>query len=318
VKGCYNWQLNVAQTGCYTGISDDTMQNIVLCFCDSNNCNTDDFLNSTPNIPRRYTCEHSTQDSCTVYACTVSFSQVLGGNPIIERGCDTQPFGAFQAKIQLNIGATNILLPFCKESLAYNKSIGFFTKKECTCYENQCNSEENDPKLPQVPEKPVDCLAEWCEGNSSCIKANRDGICKGQYCAVQIAKSREIGSGRPNGWGRTMLRTCGASSSELADTAGTFGVNFTLINSASTMFQDSSVMLCSSGKCNSDPAWETSSAQHENKQPVQTSHKVSQQVVIKTNTNQQTVMNNRRRNSGNNLIPAFLMEIISLILLTFC
>lgn len=55
----------------------------------------------------------------------------------------------------------------------------------------------------------------------------------------------------PNGHTETLLRTCGAISSELAEPMGTFGVNYTLTNSASVNFKESSVTLCNSGRCNS-------------------------------------------------------------------
>lgn len=104
---------------------------------------------------------------------------------VVERDCDTEPFGGFEAKIKANVGGPTTLQPYCKESLVYNKTIGFYTKKECTCYEDKCNSAENEAKLPKIPEKPIDCLAEFCEGNSACIKANRQGVCKGQYCVAR-------------------------------------------------------------------------------------------------------------------------------------
>lgn len=73
VKGCYNWQLNLPEMGCYAGIPDQKMHNTVACFCNSEKCNSDGLLNSTPKQPRQFTCEHSTLKVCTGYACTVTY-----------------------------------------------------------------------------------------------------------------------------------------------------------------------------------------------------------------------------------------------------
>ena len=73
IRGCYNWQLNLAEMGCYRVASEGTMQNVVVCFCNSDKCNTEDLVNSTPKSPRQFDCEHSTLKRCTGYACTVTY-----------------------------------------------------------------------------------------------------------------------------------------------------------------------------------------------------------------------------------------------------
>lgn len=115
----------------------------------------------------------------------IQYSQFSGGNQSVERYCDTQPFGAFEANIKANINGPTTMQPYCEEGLEFSVANGFYMKKECTCYENNCNSAENESKLPKIPEKSVDCLAEFCQLGKPCVQANTDGVCKGQHCVVR-------------------------------------------------------------------------------------------------------------------------------------
>lgn len=99
IKGCYNWKVNLPEMGCYVGLPTERLQNLVVCFCNSDNCNTDDMLNSTPKPTRQFTCEHSTQKTCTGYGCMVSYCIPSNNSQFRAKTC-TELFRCFTIFLQ--------------------------------------------------------------------------------------------------------------------------------------------------------------------------------------------------------------------------
>lgn len=187
-KGCLSGPLNVPEMGCYSGLNMVKWQNLVVCFCNTDKCNTNVVFNSIPKIARNVTCAHYWDNpfddhqngTCTGYACTTEVEFPYG----TKRGCEDEPLEAFYAIIRENTYRTSALQPYCIQDRIHLSLFHDISIKKCKCYENHCNSPENDTNWPEFPRAVrLNCLKEQCTGSESDISCGyvREG-CEGQYC----------------------------------------------------------------------------------------------------------------------------------------